>query len=93
MLRYDNERALKSLVKQMTNILHEEAPTPVIIEPDESDNAVMHENPPSYDSQSGGGTEVGVKLVRGLFRTVRLCLESRVGKYYTHISSTNVLGT
>jgi hypothetical protein len=34
-----------------------------------------------YDSQSNGGTEVGVMLIRGLFRTLKLCLESHVGKY------------
>ena len=39
------------------------------------------EQPAAYDSQSNGGTEVGVRLVRGLLRTVKLCLEARIGKY------------
>ena len=38
------------------------------------------ENPAAYDSQSSGSTEVGVRMVRGLFRTVKLCLEARLGK-------------
>ena len=35
------------------------------------------EDPATYDSQSNGGTEVGVRLVRGMLRTVKLCLEQR----------------
>ena len=30
--------------------------------------------PAAYESQSNGATEVGVKLTRGLFRTIKLCL-------------------
>ena len=37
-------------------------------------------DPVRYDSQSNGMTEVGVMLVRGLFRTLKLCLESSIGK-------------
>ena len=33
-----------------------------------------------YDSQPNGGTEVGVRLVRGLLRTAKLCPEARVGE-------------
>ena len=29
---------------------------------------------------SNGGTEIGVQLLRGLFRTVKLCLEQRINK-------------
>ena len=38
------------------------------------------EHPPRYDSQSNGGVETGVRLIRGHFRTLKLCLESRIGK-------------
>ena len=41
---------------------------------------VGQEHSPAYDSQSNGSTEIGIQLVRGLFRTVRLCLEERLGK-------------
>ena len=34
-----------------------------------------------YDSQSNGGTEVGVMFVRGIFRTLKLCLEGHLQKY------------
>ena len=30
---------------------------------------------------TNGGTEVGVGLLRGLFRTLKLCLESHVGRF------------
>ncbi len=39
------------------------------------------EDPATYDSQSNGGTEVGVRLVRGMLRTIKLCLEQRIDKY------------
>ena len=39
------------------------------------------EEPAAYDSQSNGGTEVGVMLVRGLFRTLNLCLESQIERF------------
>ena len=42
---------------------------------------VQTESPAAYESQSNGGIEVGVKIVRGLFRTLKLCLEARLGKY------------
>ena len=38
------------------------------------------EHPPDYDSQASGGTEVGVRIVRGQFRTLRVCLQRRIGK-------------
>ena len=44
-------------------------------------NQLSKEVPPKYDSQSNGGTEVGVRLVRGLFRTLKLCLEGQIGKF------------
>ena len=31
-----------------------------------------------YDSQSNGLTEVGIMMIRGLFRSLKLCLESRI---------------
>ena len=34
-----------------------------------------------YDSQSNGGTEVVVILIRGLFRRLKLCLGSHIGKF------------
>ena len=39
---------------------------------------VMEESPPPYDSQANGGIEIGCKLVRGMVRTLKGCLEERV---------------
>ena len=39
------------------------------------------ESPTAYEPQSNGGTEVGVKIVRGLLRALKSCLEQRLGKY------------
>ena len=39
----------------------------------------LEEHPPEYDPQANGSAEVGVKLVKGHFRTVKSCLESKIG--------------
>ena len=39
---------------------------------------VSKEDPVAHDSMTNGGTEVGVRLLRGLFRSVKLCLEARI---------------
>ena len=39
------------------------------------------ESPPAYDSQSNGGTGTANRMIRGLFRTLKLCLEARIGHY------------
>ena len=44
-------------------------------------NQLTQEQSAAYDLQANGGTEVGVRLVRGLLRTLKLCLESRIGKF------------
>ncbi len=70
-VKADNEPALKALVVQS---LEEVRLKCVDIE------NVSAENPPTYDSQANGGTEVGIQLVRGIFRTLKPCLESRINK-------------
>lgn len=40
---------------------------------------IITETPPAHDAQSNGGIETGVRLIRGLFRTIRLCLVARIG--------------
>ncbi len=70
-VKADNEPALKTLVTQS---LEEVRLKRVNVD------SISTENPPKYDSQSNGGTEIGVQLVRGVFRTLKLCLESRVNK-------------
>ena len=39
------------------------------------------EEPATLDSQSDGGTEVGVMQVRGPFRILKLCLESQIDRF------------
>ena len=41
---------------------------------------VGKEDPVAYDSMTNGGTEIGVQLIKGLFRTVKLCLGQRIDK-------------
>ena len=40
---------------------------------------IMHDNSPEYDPQSNGNAEVGVKLVKGMVRTMRSGLERELG--------------
>ena len=69
-LKGDNERALVTLVNQALKVLRCQV---------EELESVSAEHSQPYDSQSNGGTEVGIRAVRGLFRTLKLCLEKRVG--------------
>ena len=42
---------------------------------------VQTESLAAYISQSNGGVEVGIKIIRGVFRILKFCLEARLGKY------------
>ena len=68
-IKADNEHAVKSLSKRISKLLGDKVQN------------VQDESPPAYDSQANGGTEIGVKVVRGMFRTLKLCLESRIKKH------------
>ena len=41
---------------------------------------VSEEHPPPYDSQANGAVEAAVKQVKTRLRTVKVCLERRIGK-------------
>ena len=69
-VRGDNEPALQALVQRAPEVLRIHT----------SVEKVSDEQSPAYDSQSNGGTEVAVMLIRGLFRTLRLGLEAAIGK-------------
>ena len=69
-LKGDNERALVALIDKSLKVLRCQV---------ESLDSITAEHSQAYDSQSNGGTEVGIRAVRGLFRTMKLCLEKRVG--------------
>ena len=67
-LKADGEPAVQALVEQVLRGARVEC---------KHIDQLAKEDPAAYDSQSNGGTEIGVRQIRGLFRTVRLCLESR----------------
>ena len=71
-VKADNERAIKAVKERVIKIIRERSPGVA---------NVQEESPPAYDSQANGGTEVGVRIVRGLFRTMELCLEARLSKF------------
>ena len=71
-LKSDNEPAVQALVTRVIELAKVECTT---------FEQLTNEQSAAYDSQSNGGTEVGVRLVRGILRTVKLCLEARIGKY------------
>ena len=68
-LKADNERALQALVSRVIRIATAKC---------QNMEQIAREHPARYDSQSNGLIEVGVMLVRGLFRTLKLCIESRI---------------
>ena len=55
---------------------------------------VSEEHPHKYESQSNGATEVAVRELRGQFRTLKSCLESKLGEELnpTHPVSMWLLG-
>ena len=84
-LKTDNENSLKALVKYTLEVVRVKTREydPTLhggAERTATASRVSSETSPKYDSQSNGGTEVGVMLVRSLFRTLKLCLEARIGK-------------
>ena len=70
LLKSDNEKALLTLVKQALRAIRCNV---------DAVDKVSDEQSQEYESASNGGTEVGIKVVRGQFRTLKLCLEKRVG--------------
>ena len=70
-IKADNEPAIQTLAQRVTELAKVEI----------KDMAqVSREDPAAYDSMSNGGTEIGVQLLRGLFRTIKLGLEQKINK-------------
>ena len=67
-LKTDNEPAILKLLQESLRDLRVEGI-----------DQVMAENSPEYDPQSNGSAEVGVKLVKGMVRTMRSGLERELG--------------
>ena len=70
-LKSDNEPSLLALCKRVARLL----------KMNDSFVDVQEESPVTYGSQSNGGIEVGIRIVRGFYSTVKLCFEARIGKY------------
>ena len=77
-LKGDNEKALQAMIERAMHLLRVKVSE---ADPQVTLRRLTKENSAPYDSQSNGGTEVGVMLIRGLFRTLKLCLEAHMGKY------------
>ena len=70
-LKTDQERSLVALIERaMISFKHKV----------ENIETVSTEHSATYDSQANGSTEVGVRNLRGQFRTMRICLQERIGK-------------
>ena len=74
----DNEAALQAMIERAMQLLRVHAAEG---SPGTGLKRLTKEASAPYDSQSNGGTEVGIMLVRGIFRTLKLCLESQLRKY------------
>ena len=76
-LRGDNGPALQSVIDRSMQLLR------LRVTDWGSESALgrsTNESSAPYDSQSNGGTDVGVMLVRSIFRTLELCLGCQIGK-------------
>ena len=71
-LKADREPAIQALVKA--------ALTMIKVDCSHVEQASA-ETPPTYDSQANGGIEVGIRILRGTLRTIKMCLEQRVDRY------------
>ncbi len=71
-IKADGEPALQALVRRVLEVARVEC---------KDLDQLAKEDPAAYDSQSSGSTEIGVRLIRGLFRTIKLCLEARLERY------------
>ena len=70
-IKHDNEPALTAFARQVIVNLKSQG-TKI--------ESATSEQPPKYDSQAAGGTEIGIRAIRAMFRTMKACLESRLGK-------------
>jgi hypothetical protein len=70
-VKADNEASLNALIRVTIDEVRSKR----------SNVKITTEAPAPYESQSNGATEVGVRNVRGLFRTLKLCLENRIGSF------------
>ena len=70
-LKSDGEPSIRAVVRRTIGLAKAEC---------RDIQQISKEESAAYDSQSNGLTEVGVRLVRGVFRTLKLCIEDRIDK-------------
>ena len=70
LLKSDNEPAIVKLLKESLATLKVSGV-----------DQVGEEHSPPYDSQANGAVEAAVKQVKARIRTMKLCLERRIGKH------------
>ena len=70
-LKSDGEPSIQAVVRRTVGLAKAEC---------RDIQQISKEESAAYDSQSNGLTEVGVRLIRGIFRTLKLCLEDRINK-------------
>ena len=68
-LKTDCERAILRLMQQALRAIKTDAEGP---------EEASFESPPAYDPRANGSIENAVKVVKGVLRTVKLCLEARI---------------
>ena len=71
-VKADNERSLQKLVSETLVALR--------LSPANELETVSSERPETYESQSNGGVEVGIRNLRSWFITLRACLQRRLGR-------------
>ena len=69
-LKCDNEPAIKSVIAETLTMAKVEVADL---------QSISKEHPEKYESQSNGMVEVGIKNFRGHYRTLKRCLEQRLG--------------
>ena len=74
-IKTDNEPALRALASASLEKIRCQ-----IGQEDSTVERISTEQSAEYESASNGGTECGIRAVRGLFRTVKLCTEKRIGQ-------------
>ena len=68
-LMSDNEPSIVAVLRASLEVLRVSAEVAQVSE----------EHPKAYESQSNGSTEVAVRSLRGMYRTMKACLEDRLG--------------
>ena len=69
-IKADNEPAIKKVQQDVLKELKQDL---------QGIANAMAEHPEKYESQSNGMVEVGIRIFRGHYRTLKLCLERRLG--------------